>query len=338
MLDYRKILLMTIVILVSLTMTVAFVSASEWKPERLVTIVMWAPAGGAGDLSVRAMGASWQEQLGVPVNVVNMPGGSGGIAANYVWNKPRDGYTVLGMSEAVHGIAVVGGFQRSVEAFECMPIIGSPGVLSVGPKSPYKTFDELIDVAKTKTITAAASLASCVWALKLIQVQDATGVKFKRLPYEGSPPSQVAAMAGEVDCCLTAVAEQFDYLRAGKLKPLAIIEREGVDIKGVGYVPSISKWYPKFKDFPIIPQWVGLGLFADTPEEIKQTYLKAYEIGLKYEKVQALRKLGFKIGHEIFAPQDIKDLQKSFDSVFSWTLFDNGLAKYSPEKFGISRP
>jgi len=272
------------------------------------------------------------------VSVVNMPGGSGGIAANYVWNKPRDGYTILGMSEAVHGIAVLGAFHKTVDAFECMPIIGSPGVISVGPKSPYQTFEQLIDAAKQKTLTAASSFAGCVWALKLIEVQDATGVKFKRLPYEGSPPSQIAAMSGEVDCVLTAVAEQHDYLRAGKLKPLAIIEREGVDIKGVGYVSSISKWYPKFKELPIIPQWVGLGLFVDTPEEVKQAYRNAYEIGLKTEKVQALSKLGFKIGHDIFAPNNIKSLQKSFDSVFSWTLYENGIAKHSPDQFGIPKP
>ena len=48
--------------------------AKGWKPSGPVTIYLWAGAGGGTDLTCRALAASFEEQFGVPFNVVNMTG------------------------------------------------------------------------------------------------------------------------------------------------------------------------------------------------------------------------------------------------------------------------
>ncbi|NPV54953.1 MAG: tripartite tricarboxylate transporter substrate binding protein [Firmicutes bacterium] len=312
-------------------------SAATWKPTRPVTIVCWAGAGGATDLSNRAIAQALQKEMGVPFQVVNMLGGSGGVAANHVWNQKRDGYTILGVSETVHGVAVLGVFDKPSSVWDLFMIMGSPGVISVPASSPYKTFQDLIDAAKKKTIKAAASQAGSVWSLKLIQVQEAAGVKFHRLPYEGSHPSQVAALSNEVDCVLTALAEQREYILAKKLRPLAIIEREGADLEGYGHIPSIADFYPDFKKLPIIMQWVGIALPNDTPEDIKAAYHAAFDKAMKSkEVVDVAKNMGFKLFG--LHGDKVKSLQKQLDSVFSWTLYDAGFAQKSPEEFNIPRP
>ena len=68
-----------------------------WVPDKTVTFYLYSGAGGDTDTAMRALAAYWQQKYGVTFNVVNMPGGAGGIAANYVYSQPSDGYTLFGM-------------------------------------------------------------------------------------------------------------------------------------------------------------------------------------------------------------------------------------------------
>jgi len=309
-----------------------------WKPERPVTVYCWASAGGATDLTSRTMSKAMEEYFGQPFQVVNMTGGSGGIAANHVFSQPRDGYSILGMSESVHSLAVLGAFDKTSAAFDIAMILSSPGVISVPENSPYKTVEELVAAAKKTTLKSGSSAPGSIWTLKLLQFETATGTSFNHLPYGGSHPSQVAALNGEVDVVVTAFAEQMEYLKAGKLRPLALIDTKGLTWEGIGSIPGLGEKYPSFNDLPPIVQWVGMGLPADMPDNIKEAYHKAWAYGLKSE---ALKKAAETTGFQIlgyYGDQKTKDLAAGLDSVFSWTLYDKGLADKSPADFGIPKP
>ena len=117
-------------------------------PERPITIICFSSAGGGTDTVDRALAAAMEKELGVTVNVVNMPGGMGGIVAGYVWEKPHDGYTLLGASESIEIIPVMAAHHTTTKDWEYFMVMGCEGVVCVHKDSPHKTFNDLIEDMK----------------------------------------------------------------------------------------------------------------------------------------------------------------------------------------------
>lgn len=255
--------------------------AGEWKPARTVNIVVTAGAGGMTDSVSRAMAKGMEKTLGTNVSVVNMPGGSGRIATEYVMQQPRDGYNILGMSSDLHALPVLSNFRLTSKDFECCVVMSAKGVISVPMDSPYQDIDSLIAAAQTTELKAAASQAGSIWGVKLVGFMDVTGVKFNKISYEGSAPSQVAALTGEVDVVLTGLSEQRDYILGKKLRPLAMVELEPATLEGFGTIPALADKYPKMKDMILPMQWVGLAFPADMPKEVTEAYHKAFAAALE---------------------------------------------------------
>ncbi len=312
-------------------------SSGEWKPARPVSIVVFAGAGGATDLSARGLGKAFEEYFGVPFSVVNMTGGAGGVAANYVWNQKHDGYTLFGCSSGVHSLNVVGAFDVTNDKWDYLMSMGTPGVLSVPEDSPYKSIQDLINAGKSKKLKSSGSSAGSVWDLKVSQLEKVSGLEINHMPYEGSQPSMVAALSHEVDFTLTGLAEQREYILAGKLKPLAVIEKEPVKMEGFGEIPAISGLYPDFNKLPAPKVWVGVGIPGDTPQNIKDAYQKAFTVAMKSD---LMKKLSNDTKFDLLGIQgkEAADLTKELDSVYSWALYDLGAAKKSPSDFGIAKP
>jgi len=98
---------LSIILGVALVLSFASVYAGEW-PERTINIIVYAAAGGATDLSNRAIAEGLKGPLGVDVVASNMPGAMGGTAVNYVWTSKHDGYVFAGVSEGYLGQCVLG--------------------------------------------------------------------------------------------------------------------------------------------------------------------------------------------------------------------------------------
>ena len=312
-------------------------SAAGWRPTRPVSIITWSGAGGMTDLQSRAMARALEDIMGVPFNVANMTGGGGAVAANYVLNLPRDGYTIMGISEGIHGIPVLGGFDKTSDDFVLCMSIGSKAVISVPTTSPINTLEELVAAANAGTLRLAASQAGSIWAIKAAQFEAFTGVTFNKLPYEGSAPSHVAALSGEVEVVVTALSEQAEFIRAGRLRPIALIERDDLELAGFGVVPSMARQYPAILTAPEAMQWVGMGFPADMPQDIADAYVAAFREAVNSQPVKEL--VGtLEVPIIGLVGEDAKPKLQELNSVFMWTLYDSGLARISPETYGISRP
>jgi len=308
-----------------------------WKPERTVTFYLYSGAGGDTDTAMRALSAVWQQYFGVTFNVVNMTGGGGGLAANQVYNAASDGYTLFGMAEGVDTMSVMGAFDHGTEAWDIMLLFGGYGCLGVAADSPYQTLQDVIDAAKAgENIRISCSSAGSIWHLKALQVKEATGENFNILTYEGSNQAVVGLLSGETEVVVSSLGEQTENILAGKIRPLAILETNAATLDGYGDIPSICDTVPSFADQPKVIQWNGVGLKADTPQEIKDAYEEAfmYAIGTKdMDDIRIARRtnligLGYK---------DSREIINVCDSAACWTLYDLGLATKSPEEFNIPR-
>jgi len=332
------------VILIVIAVTFLFAgltfAAGQKFPKRNITAVVVWGAGGGTDVCNRIIHAEMSKFLGVNVNVINKTGGvAGSVGMSYAYSQPHDGYTLCGLSESNVTAGVQGGWDKKFNVWDTFIVGGSPDVISVTPKTPYKTLKDLIEDAKKSpnSIKAAASGAGSIHHLNLLALEKGSGADFNFIPYKGSAPSQNAAMAGEVSVVVTSLAEQQQLLRGGKLRALGMLIPESFTVEDLGTIPSSFDSYPGLSEYLPISQAIGFAVPADAPSEAKLVLVDAFKKAIATEKVKKWAKdnyylLSGKTGEESRAVFD------SLESNFAWTLWELGAATVNPANLGIPKP
>lgn len=332
--------LSTIALLLTLVAAAAFAAGEQEYPSRdITTVVVWG-AGGGTDTTNRVIMAEMANELGVPINVINVTGGSAGsvgMAAAYA--EDADGYTLVGASESNSATAVmVESYEQLVDAWHWFIVGGSPDVVSVTPDLRYRTIEDLIDAAAAAPgdIRAGAGGNGSIHHVNLLALEAGTGVNFNFIPYDGSAPSQNAAMTGEVQLVITSVAEQAELLRAGRLRPLAVLIADAFAFDG-GSIPSAFDAYPRLAEVLPIPQSIGFAVRADAPEVVKLTLNAAFERAMRSQALQAFGRERFYVLSGLYG-NDALELMERLQAGMSWALWDNELAVRDPADLGIPRP
>lgn len=315
--------------------------AQDYPSRPITDVVVWS-AGGGTDTVNRLIMAEMEKTLpnDPRINVVNRTGGVGGSAGmSYVYNQPADGYTLAGISESNVTAGVQGGWDQRFEVWYPFIVGGSPDLVSVTANSEYETLEGLIEAAKANPgdIRAGASAAGSIHHLNLLALQDGTGAEFNFIPYDGSAPAQNAAVAGEVEVVVTSLAEQQQLLRAGRLRPLAMLTEDGFTLEGVGEIPSAFDQYSDLTQYLPISQAIGFAVRADAPDEVKQTLSTAFEEAMQSDAVKTFAEDNYYSlsgKHGEAASEQFADLE----SLFAWTLWDLGAASVNPEELGIPKP
>ncbi len=337
----RRILSITLAVAMLVVAVIGFSGCqkkAEW-PTKPITIVVSSSAGGGTDLGNRALAAAMEGELGQKINVVNVPAGGGGAAANQVFSAPHDGYNLIGFFEGIFSFAAMNAHESTTKDWEYFILGGTPGVLSVAADSPWNSVEDVIQAMKDKPgeIRLANSSVGCIWDIKAALLQKASGIEYKFVPYQGSNPSILALLNGEVDVIITGVGEQSEFLAAKKIKPLAMIELNDMDVPGYKNVPSITKAVPAMKDYLPLDQTIGFAVPADAPKEVIAKLDAAFKKAIESEGIKKYAETGhLKISGA--SGEKAKEIGKKMESTLSWILFDKGVAQNSPEKYGIPRP
>ncbi len=313
--------------------------AGEWPGRKTINVAVFASPGGSTDLANRTMANVMERELGATISVLNIPGAQGGSAANHVWNARRDGHTWFGMSEGALAMPVFGAHSTTSRDWHYFLICGTPGILSVPADSPYHTLEELIAAIRDRPnqIRMASAFPGTVWHEQYLVMSKAAGLQVRWISYPGSHPSQVAALSGEVDVVLTGLGEQVELLRSGHLRPLAVMETEPRRYEGIGELPPISGPLPELKDHFPLRQYIGFALPADTPAEILETIEGAFKRAMDSDEI---RQFGEASHSELFgySGEEASALFAERESRLTWLLYDEQLARHSPERYGIARP
>src|SRR5688500_16527957 len=192
-------------------------------PERPIKmIVPWA-AGGDTDNIFRPFAQLLQKPLGQTVVIANVGGASGTKGAREAKDSPADGYTLYAVHDYIHSTYWAGVADVQYTDFEPICLISStPSVLTASPKTPWKSWQEFLADAKKRPgqITVGATLASTSHFFPAL-IEQATGVKFKYVSYEGLAPRMNAILGGHIDLTDSNLTQK-GKVEAGQLKFLAI--------------------------------------------------------------------------------------------------------------------
>ncbi len=236
-------------------------------PTRPVRIIVGYPPGGPNDVVERLMGQWLSERLGQPFIIENRPGAATNIATEAVVRATADGYTLVLLDTAsafnatlydklnfnlIHDIAPIAGIVRA------------PSVLEVNPSVPAKTVPEFIAYAKANPgklnmASSGIGVPSHVFG-ELFKIM--TGVNLVDVPYRGAPPAVTALLAGQVQVYFDPIPNSIGYIRAGKVRPLAITS--ATRSKALPDLPTVSEFVPGYE----ASIWWGVGAPKATPAEI----------------------------------------------------------------------
>lgn len=248
------------------------VSWAQSFPSRTVTIVVPFPPGGGTDTGTRVIAAKLAERWGQAVVVENKPGAAGMIGAEYVSKAKPDGYTLVMGNVGTQSINPTLYGKRisydSQHAFEPVTLVAElPLVMLEGPSLQAKDVTSVVAIAKSKPgeLTYSSSGAGSSMHLAGALFEKATGTQMLHVPYKGGGPAIADLLAGHVDLSFATILESIGFIKAGRLRALAV---------------TSDKRYPMLADVPTLAEsglvgfntgsWIGLLAPAGTPREIAE--------------------------------------------------------------------
>jgi tripartite-type tricarboxylate transporter receptor subunit TctC len=196
-------------------------------PSRPIRLISPFPPGGSVDVVGRLAAAKLSESLGQQMVVDNRSGASGVIGTEVVMNSPPDGYTLL-----VNTIPFVSNqflLPRApydpLHDFVAISLVASsPSFVTVHPSLPVQSIKELVALAKAKpgqlNYSAAGVGTNPHIAGELFNLL--AGVEILAVQYKGGGPADTAIIAGEVGVTFGNVSQQMGYVKAGRLRALAV--------------------------------------------------------------------------------------------------------------------
>ena len=204
---------------------------AQWSPTRPVEIV--APSGPAGtsDSTARVIQRILQKQklVGVTVNVVNKPGGTGNVALAYLNQHPGDGHYLLIATSASISNFIVGTSPYNHNDFTAVAMLFDDYMsVNVQTGSAIASGRDLIERLKRAPESLAFGVSNSRSGGNytiLASALRAGGVDVKRLRsviFAGGGATTQALLGGHVDAINTAPGNMVEFLKAGKLRTLAL--------------------------------------------------------------------------------------------------------------------
>jgi tripartite-type tricarboxylate transporter receptor subunit TctC len=245
----------------------ARLARAEIYPARPVHVMVGYAPGGSADILARLIGQWLSEWLGEALVVENRPGAGTNIATEAVVHAPPDGYTLLLVSAANFINATL--YEKLPFNFirDIAPVVAltrEPNVMVVHPSVPAKSVARFIAYAQENpgkvTMASGGTGASSHVSGELFKML--TRVDMVHVPYRGAGPALTGLLGGQVQVYFSPMAAALEYVRAGKLRALAVTTT--ARSAALPEVPALREYVPDYE----ASQWYGIGAPRETPAEI----------------------------------------------------------------------
>ncbi|MCP5368628.1 MAG: tripartite tricarboxylate transporter substrate binding protein [Hyphomicrobiales bacterium] len=316
----------------------AWAADYPWKPSKPITIIVPWGAGGATDQVTRVTAGVLEKELGQKVVIVNQPGASGSIGKKNAWEAPRDGYTwAAGAPKQLGTYKLLGQWDTWIDDWRLYVTVTNVPLVSVNPDTPYQDMGQLLKAMHEKDVSVATAGAGSSGHAAIEGIKSATGIKYRHVTYDGGNPAVIATVGGETEVTTQLASEQAEMVRGKRLRPLAVLADQPLEIEGFGAVPPITKYVDK--PMPILSTAFGIFIPKEgTPKEVIETFDMIWKNVIPTSpelKAYALKK------GALFAPSSG---QAARDKVWpeiqsdAWSFYAAGRAKMSPADLGIPKP
>ena len=240
---------------------------ADTYPSRPVHLIIGYPPGGSADMTARLFGQWLSDRLGQQFVVESRTGAGTNIATQTIIRAAPDGYTLLLAAPANATNPALFAKLNFDFIRDTTPIAGLirfPDVVDVNLSLPIHSIPELIAYAKAnpgKLNFASSGVGSTLHvAGELFKMM--TGADIVHVPYRGGGPALIDLMSGRVQLMFDNLPTSLQFIKAGKLRPLAVTSAERAAV--LPDLPVVGDFVPGYE----ASAWYGLAAPKGTPGEI----------------------------------------------------------------------
>lgn len=282
MLGRRKLI---IAALLPLLATPAAAQSDDWKPERLVRVLVNGAPGSGADTAMRAAVPHMEKFAGVRMVIENQVGGGGSVGVLAATRSQPDGHTLLA---AVSGVLLNSLINPSTpydlfrDLAPVSQITRSTAALLVNNNTPAHSVKELADLARAQPgkldmgnfgFGTSSHIQGVVLARRL-------GVDWQIVPFQSSPPLLRDMLAGHICCGISDLSSAGEFVRNKQLRALAV--------NGTVRSPALPD-VPTFLELGVTgleaELFQGLYAPAGTPEKILNFWSRAVAHAVRQPEV-----------------------------------------------------
>jgi tripartite-type tricarboxylate transporter receptor subunit TctC len=261
------------------------VARAQAYPSRPVRVIVgYAPAG-AADIVARPIGQWLSERLGQPFIIENRAGAGTNIATEAVVRAPADGYTLL-LCTSVNAVNATLYDKLNFNFIRDLAPVGGiirvPLVMEVNPSVPAKTVPEFIAYAKANpgklNMASGGNGSANHMSGELFKMM--TAVDMVHVPYRCGAPALTDLLGGQVQVMFSAMPTSIEYIKAGRLRPLAVTTAARSDV--LPDIPTVGDFVSGYE----ASDWWGVTVPKGTPAEIVERLNKEINTALADPKMK----------------------------------------------------
>jgi tripartite-type tricarboxylate transporter receptor subunit TctC len=255
-----------------------FPAKAQKYPDRPIRLVVAFPTGAPYILGL-LLSDQLRDRLGQPV-VPDFRGGAGGnLAAELVAKAPADGYTLLLTSGSIAispSLFPKLGYDTFRDFAPVTLLATVPNVLVVHPLVPARSLGELVKLAKAHPgkLNYGSGGVGSGSQLGSVLFRTLAGIQMVHVPYKGAALALTAMLGGEVDMVTSTVPATIPLIRAGKIRPLAVMAPERVAL-----LPDVPTTAEAGMPNLVMITWYGLfvpsGVNPEIIERLNSEVVKA---------------------------------------------------------------
>ena len=255
------------------------VAQAQTYPARPVRIIVGFAPGGTADIIARLMGQWLSERLGQPFVIENRSGGATNIATEAVVRASADGYTLLlvGPAQAINATLYNKlSFHLIRDITAVAGIVVGPNVIVVSPSVPVTTVPEFIAYAKANAgkLNMASGGAGSPSHVSGELFNMMAGISMGHVPYRGGGLALTDLLAGQVQVYFSPLPAAIEYIRAGKLRALAVTT--AARSEALPDIATVAEFVPGYE----ASIWAGIGAPRGTPTDVVETLNREINAGL----------------------------------------------------------
>ena len=274
-------------------------SGKDAWPSKPIKLIVPYQAGGATDITARALGEKLSARLGQPVLVDNRGGAGGVTGTDQALKSPADGYTLLvslGTTMLINQFLYDRlPYQPQKDQALITQIALAPVVLLVNPQLPVNNASELmayIDRNKGKIAYGSWGMGSYAH-LAGAWLSDKHKADMNHVAYKGEAPMLQDLVGGQFQMAFASLQSARPYIESGRLKPLAVTGAQRMD--ALPKVATMAEQGIKDEVFQVTG-WVGMSAPAKTPPEV------VARLGVELQAVIAMPEVRDRIQQMGFIP------------------------------------
>lgn len=314
--------------------TAAALAAGAWTrtataattfPAKTVRIVVPVAAGGSADKLGRTLAQGLTTIWGQSVVVENIPGAGGGIGAAQVVKSRADGYTLLLASDGLALNALQGRrvpYDVEKDFAGVAKAVVSPQILVVRPGLGVSNLAQYAALLKSKPGQITLGLPGSKGSLQHLahaMLSQRIGANPNYIAYPGGGPAALDVLGGHIDATMITLAAVTEYVRAGKLVPIAVTTPQRS--KALPNVPTVAEsGYPGFA----VESWQGVVAPLATPRPVIEQINRDILALLKQPDVSSqLEGLGFTLSGG--TPKELDATLRNNLSSYAKVIADTGV-------------